>query len=101
HRELVDAAFVINPDAGGIELDHGKAVVADVEATEKVYSDFQVTVLNPGGHSSRPRPDNAIYELTTALNKLAAYSFPFELNGVTRAYFEALTKQEKGQTAAD
>jgi len=101
HRDLVDAAFVINPDSGGIELEQGKPVVADVEATEKVYADFQVTALNPGGHSSRPRPDNAIYELTAALNKLAAYSFPFELNGVTRAYFEALSKQEKGQTAED
>jgi acetylornithine deacetylase/succinyl-diaminopimelate desuccinylase-like protein len=101
HRDLVDAAFVINPDSGGIELENGKAVVADVEATEKVYADFQVTAVNPGGHSSRPRPDNAIYELTTALNKLAAYSFPFELNGVTRAYFEALAKQETGQTAQD
>jgi acetylornithine deacetylase/succinyl-diaminopimelate desuccinylase-like protein len=101
HRDLVDAAFVINPDAGGIELDHGKAVTADVEATEKVYSDFQITALNPGGHSSRPRPDNAIYELTTALNKLAAYSFPFELNGVTRAYFETVARQQKGQVAAD
>jgi acetylornithine deacetylase/succinyl-diaminopimelate desuccinylase-like protein len=101
HRELVDAAFVINPDSGGIELEKGKPVVADVEATEKVYADFQVTAVNPGGHSSRPRPDNAIYELTTALNKLAAYSFPFELNGVTRAYFEALTKQENGKTVED
>jgi len=101
HRDLVDAAFVINPDSGGIELEHGKAVVADVEATEKVYADYQITATNPGGHSSRPRPDNAIYDLTTALNKLAAYSFPFELNGVTRAYFEALSKQEKGHTASD
>jgi acetylornithine deacetylase/succinyl-diaminopimelate desuccinylase-like protein len=101
HRELVDAAFVINPDSGGIELEQGKPVAADVEATEKVYADFQVTALNPGGHSSRPRPDNAIYELTAALNKLAAYSFPFELNGVTRAYFEALVKQEPPPTAAD
>jgi acetylornithine deacetylase/succinyl-diaminopimelate desuccinylase-like protein len=101
HRDLVDAAFVINPDSGGIELENGKAVVADVEATEKVYADFQVTAINPGGHSSRPRPDNAIYELTSALNKLAAYSFPFELNGVTRSYFEALSKQESGQTVAD
>jgi len=101
HRELVDAAFVINPDSGGIELEHGKPVVADVEATEKVYADFQITALNPGGHSSRPRPDNAIYELTSALNKLAAYSFPFELNGVTRAYFEALTKEEPAATVAD
>jgi acetylornithine deacetylase/succinyl-diaminopimelate desuccinylase-like protein len=101
HRDLVDAAFVINPDAGGIELDHGRAIVADVEATEKVYADYQVTALNPGGHSSRPRPDNAIYELTTALNKLAAYSFPFELNEVTRTYFENLEKQETGQTQLD
>jgi acetylornithine deacetylase/succinyl-diaminopimelate desuccinylase-like protein len=101
HRDLVDAAFVINPDAGGIELDHGRTVVADVEATEKVYADYQVTAVNPGGHSSRPRPDNAIYELTAALNKLATYSFPFELNEVTRTYFKNLAGQEKGQSAQD
>ena len=101
HRDLVDAAYVINPDSGGIELNHGKPVVAAVEATEKVYADYQVTATNPGGHSSLPRKDNAIYELTGALNKLAAYSFPFELNGVTRAYFEALAKQEPATTAAD
>ena len=101
HRELVDAAFVINPDSGGVELDHGRAVVADVEATEKVYSDFQVTAVNPGGHSSRPRPDNAIYELTTALDKLAAFTFPFELNEVTKTYYKNLVGQETGQTAAD
>jgi acetylornithine deacetylase/succinyl-diaminopimelate desuccinylase-like protein len=101
HRELVDAAYVINPDAGGVELDHGRAVVADVEATEKVYSDFQITAANRGGHSSLPRPDNAIYELTTALNKLAAYAFPFEMNEVTRTYFTNLAGQETGQTAAD
>jgi acetylornithine deacetylase/succinyl-diaminopimelate desuccinylase-like protein len=101
HRELVDAAWVINPDSGGVELDHGRAVVADVEATEKVYSDFQLTATNPGGHSSRPRPDNAIYELTAALDRLAAYTFPFELNEVTRTYFKNLAAQETGQTAAD
>jgi acetylornithine deacetylase/succinyl-diaminopimelate desuccinylase-like protein len=101
HRDLVDAAFVINPDSGGVELDHGRAVVADVEATEKVYSDFQVSATDRGGHSSIPRPDNAIYELTTALNKLAAYAFPFELNEVTRTYFKNLAGQETGQTAAD
>ena len=101
HRDLVDAAYVINPDSGGIELDHGRAVVADVEATEKVYADYEVTATNPGGHSSRPRPDNAIYELTTALSKLQAYTFPFELNPVTRTYFESLAKHEAGQMADD
>jgi acetylornithine deacetylase/succinyl-diaminopimelate desuccinylase-like protein len=101
HRDLVDAAFVINPDAGGVELVHGRAMVAAVEATEKVYSDYQVTAVNRGGHSSLPRPDNAIYELTAALNKLEAYTFPFELNEVTRAYFSELAGQETGETAAD
>jgi len=101
HRDLVDAAFVINPDSGGVELDHGRAIVADVEATEKVYSDFQVTAVDRGGHSSLPRPDNAIYELTTALNKLAAYSFPFEMNEVTRTYFKNLSEREPAQSAAD
>jgi acetylornithine deacetylase/succinyl-diaminopimelate desuccinylase-like protein len=101
HRELVDAAYVINPDSGGVELDHGRAVVADVEATEKVYSDYQITATNRGGHSSLPRLDNAIYELTAALGKLAAYAFPFEMNEVTRTYFTNLAGQETGQTAAD
>ena len=99
HRDLVDAAFVINPDAGGVELDKGRAIVADVEATEKVYADYQITASNRGGHSSLPRPDNAIYELTTALNKLASYSFPFEMNEVTRVYFGNLAKQETGEMA--
>ena len=101
HRELVDAAYVINPDAGGVDLDHGRAVVAAVEATEKVYSDFQITATDRGGHSSLPRPDNAIYELMGALNKLAGYTFTFELNEVTRTYFTNLAAQESGQTAAD
>jgi acetylornithine deacetylase/succinyl-diaminopimelate desuccinylase-like protein len=101
HRDLVDAAFVINPDSGGVELDKGRAVVADVEATEKVYADYQLTTADRGGHSSIPRPDNAIYELTADLNKLAAYAFPFEMNEVTRTYFTNLAAQETGQNAAD
>jgi acetylornithine deacetylase/succinyl-diaminopimelate desuccinylase-like protein len=101
HRELVDSAFVINLDAGGIQLERGRPVVAAVEATEKVYSDFQITAVNRGGHSSLPRSDNAIYELTTALNKLAAYTFPFELNNVTRAYLGKLAEQENPQAATD
>jgi acetylornithine deacetylase/succinyl-diaminopimelate desuccinylase-like protein len=101
HRDLVDAAYVINPDSGGIELEHGRPVVAEVEATEKVYADYQVTVTNRGGHSSLPRPDNAIYELASALGRLAAYTFPFELNEVTRTYFTNLARNETGETASD
>jgi len=101
HRNLVDAAYVINPDAGGVDLEEGRPVVAEVEATEKLYADYQITASNRGGHSSLPRPDNAIYELTTALNRLAAYTFPFELNGVTRTYFKNVAANEKDETAAD
>ena len=101
HRDLVDAAYVINPDSGRVQLDHGRAEVATVEATEKIYSDYVVTATNRGGHSSLPRPDNAIYELMDALNKLAGYSFPFELNEVTRTYFKNLAARESGQEAAD
>ncbi len=93
HRpELMRADFVLNPDAGGVELRHGRAVEMDVEATEKTYADFRVTATNPGGHSSLPRKDNAIYELMGALEKLEARPFPVELNPVTRASLEATEK---------
>ena len=73
----------------------------NVDATEKLYADFQLTATNPGGHSSLPVPDNAIYHIADALTRLQAYTFPFELNAVTRAYFARMSTLESGQTAAD
>lgn len=101
HRDLVEAEYVLNPDGGGVDLEHGKAVSVDVDATEKLYGDYQLTVTNPGGHSSLPVPDNAIYHLADALTRLQHYQFPFELNTVTRAYFERLSTIETGEKAAD
>jgi len=76
-----------------VELRDGKATTMGVEATEKLYADFRLTTSNRGGHSSEPRPDNAIYELMHALEKLeAATPFPMELNGVTRAELEEIAK---------
>ena len=93
HRpDLMRADFVINPDAGGLELREGIPSEFDVEATEKLYADFEVTATNPGGHSSQPRPDNAIYELVHALAKLEASPFPVELNAVTRSELEEKAK---------
>ena len=92
HRELIDAEMVFNHDGGGILSDHGKPVMMTVDATEKLYADFQVSVTNPGGHSSLPRPDNAIYALADGLARLQNYQFPFELNEVTRAYYERTAK---------
>ena len=101
HRDLIDAGFALNPDAGGLNTAKGKPVSLGVEATEKLYADFRLTVTNPGGHSSLPTKDNAIYHLAAALEKLQAYRFPVELNSVTRGYFQAMAKLETGQKAAD
>lgn len=98
HRNLIDADFVLNPDAGGVTTEHGKPIDVDVEATEKLYADFQLTVLNPGGHSSLPFPDNVIYRLADALGRLERSSFPFELNAVTRAYFERMAQIETARS---
>ncbi len=101
HRDLVDAGFALNADAGGLNTEKGKPVNVGVEATEKLYADYRLTVTNPGGHSSLPKKDNAIYHLADALGRLEAYQFPFELNVVTREYFQAMEKIEKGEVAAD
>ena len=100
-RDLIDADFALNPDSGGVELDGNKPVRMGVEATEKLYADFEVTATNPGGHSSLPIPDNAIYHVADALARLEKSPFPFELNAVTRAYLEETAKHEQGQKAAD
>ena len=87
HREMIDAEFILNPDAGDFEMDKGKHLVVGIQASEKLYTDFQLELRNKGGHSSLPEPDNAIYQLAEALTRLEHYTFPFELNEVTRAYF--------------
>jgi len=99
-RDLIDAEFVLNHDGGEVQMDHGKALAFVVDATEKLYSDYEVVTTNPGGHSSLPRPDNAIYELSHALTNLENHKFPFELNTVTRAYYEHLASVEP-QRASD
>jgi acetylornithine deacetylase/succinyl-diaminopimelate desuccinylase-like protein len=101
HRELVDAQFVINHDGNSITSDQGKALFFEMDGTEKVYADYRLTATNPGGHSSLPVPDNAIYHITAALDRLSHYEFPFELNSVTRAYYERMSTIETGQRAAD
>lgn len=101
HRDLIDAEFVLNPDSGGVVTDHGKPLTVEFEATEKLYADYQVLATNAGGHSSVPKPDNAIYHVADALGVLEKSPFPFELNAVTREYFGQMAKIQTGQTAAD
>jgi acetylornithine deacetylase/succinyl-diaminopimelate desuccinylase-like protein len=98
--ELMRAEFVINPDGEGPTLRDGKATELLVEATEKTYADYRLIATNPGGHSSEPRPDNAIYELMHALLKLEATPFPVELNNVSRSELDEMAKVSPPATAA-
>jgi acetylornithine deacetylase/succinyl-diaminopimelate desuccinylase-like protein len=101
HRDLVDADFALNPDSGGVTTEGGKALAVEVASAEKLYADFELKATNAGGHSSLPVPDNAIYHVADALGRIEHMVFPFELNAVTRAYFENLAKVESKENAAD
>jgi acetylornithine deacetylase/succinyl-diaminopimelate desuccinylase-like protein len=100
-RDLIDAQFVLNHDGNSITSDRGKALFFEMDATEKVYGDFLLTATNPGGHSSLPVPDNAIYRISAAVERLSRHEFPFELNSVTRSYYERMSDIETGPRAAD
>lgn len=96
-RDLVDAEFALNADAGGGAFTKDMTPLGfGIQTSEKMFQSFWFTARNPGGHSSRPRPDNAIYDLATALKKLEAHRFTPILNETTRAYFQYRQKQEKG-----
>ncbi len=93
HDWVRKAEFAINTDAGGGALtEDGKPVMYMIQGAEKTYASFRLTVRNPGGHSSRPRSDNAIYDLAQALLKIRAYDFPAMSNAITRGYFATLGK---------
>ena len=99
HRDLIDAEFALNSDAGGgvLDDDTGKPLFFSLQAAEKTYADFTLTARNPGGHSSLPRPDNAIYDLATALGKVQAYAFPVMSNDITIGSFRAAGKTTPGE----
>src|SRR5438876_650990 len=102
HRDLINAEFALNTDAGGGILRDGKAVTFEVQASEKVYATYVLEATDKGGHSSLPRPaDNPIYRIAGALNRLATFSFPVKLNEVSRAYFERAAALEAGSLADD
>jgi acetylornithine deacetylase/succinyl-diaminopimelate desuccinylase-like protein len=92
-RDLIDAELALNEGGAG-QMKNGKYLINQVQASEKVYQDFRVESRNPGGHSSRPIRDNAIYHLSDALARLAKFDFPVSLNEVTRTYFERMAPFE-------
>jgi acetylornithine deacetylase/succinyl-diaminopimelate desuccinylase-like protein len=100
HRALIDAEFAINEGGGG-QLKNGRRVLNEVQASEKVYLDFTLETTNPGGHSSLPVKENAIYRLAQGLTRLGQFQFPVKLNEVTHGFFRKSAAFEKGQTALD
>jgi acetylornithine deacetylase/succinyl-diaminopimelate desuccinylase-like protein len=91
HRDLIDAAYALNEGGGG-EIKDGKYIANEVQVSEKTYQSFQLETTNPGGHSSRPSKDNAIYHLAAALDRLARFDFPAKLDDGTRAMLLALSR---------
>lgn len=102
-RDAITAnvGYVLNADAGGGELHDTKPLAMDVQAAEKVFQTYTLTVRNKGGHSSLPEKDNAIYRLAAALGRVGAYEFPFQTNGVTRQYFARSADLNSGDLAAE
>jgi acetylornithine deacetylase/succinyl-diaminopimelate desuccinylase-like protein len=102
HRDLVDAEYALNADAGGGVLDEqsGKALYFGFQTAEKTYADFSLTARNPGGHSSQPRADNAIYDLAAALTRLAQYKLPVRYNDTTLASLRMAGKLTPGELGA-
>ena len=98
HRQLIDADFALNADAGNATLDEnsGLPLFFSLGTAEKSYASYDLTVTNPGGHSSLPRADNAIYELADALKKVQAYHFPIMWNDTTLGYFKGIGKLTPG-----
>jgi acetylornithine deacetylase/succinyl-diaminopimelate desuccinylase-like protein len=96
--DLAEAEFALNSDAGGGDLDsNGKAITYNIQAAEKTYATWEITVRNPGGHSSRPREDNAIYDLADAIRKIQEYMFPVRYSDMTLAYFRETGAQRGGE----
>jgi acetylornithine deacetylase/succinyl-diaminopimelate desuccinylase-like protein len=98
HRDLIDADFALNSDAGNGTLDEatGLPLFFSLGTAEKSYASFDVTATNPGGHSSQPRVDNAIYDLADALKKVQAYRFPIMWNDTTLGYFKGIGQLTPG-----
>jgi acetylornithine deacetylase/succinyl-diaminopimelate desuccinylase-like protein len=101
HHDLVDAGLVINPDGASGEIKDGKRLDFAVETSQKTYVTYHMEVTNRGGHSSEPRPDNAIYQLAEGLTKLSKFQFPYKTNATTRLYFQRRALLESGAARAD
>jgi acetylornithine deacetylase/succinyl-diaminopimelate desuccinylase-like protein len=101
HRELIEAAFALNVDAGDPVIKNGKFLLRSLQTSEKIYQGFSLEVSDKGGHSSLPTPYNAIARLADAIGRVSRFTFPVRLTETTRIFFERSANLETGETASD
>ncbi len=101
NRDAVQASLALNEGGSGRMDENGKRIALEIQSGEKIYQDFKLEITNPGGHSSRPTKNNAIYKLSQALLNIGAYDFPVAMSPVTRGYFAAMSSLTPGPLSAD
>lgn len=101
HRDLVNAALVVNPDGGEAGFKDGRKLYVAVQTSEKIYVTFALETTDKGGHSSRPTAENPIYRLAAGLDRLAKFRFPLHLTETTRLYFRQRAEIETGPLQSD
>jgi acetylornithine deacetylase/succinyl-diaminopimelate desuccinylase-like protein len=100
HRDLIDAEYALN-EGGESQMKEGTYLLNAIQASEKVYQSFRLEVHSPGGHSSRPLNDNAIYHLAEGLTRLSKFQFPAHMTEATTEYYKRMALLTSGQTAND
>ncbi len=102
HRDLLDADFALNADAGNATLDEatGRPLFLSLGTAEKTYASYELTTHSPGGHTMEPGPHNAIYDLAAALRRIQDYHFPVQWNDTTRQYFQGISARTGGELGA-
>jgi acetylornithine deacetylase/succinyl-diaminopimelate desuccinylase-like protein len=101
HRDLIEAAFALNVDAGDPVIKNGKPLLRSLETSEKIYQSFALEVTDKGGHSSLPTPYNAIARLADAIGRVSRFTFPVRLTETTQLFFERSASLDTGQIASD
>ena len=101
HRQLLNADIAFNTDGGSVRLIDGRPAVFEVQASEKIYADYQLEATDVGGHSSLVRAENPIYTLAAALTRIGEHQFPLHVSDVTRMFLQRSAAIESGQTAID
>ena len=101
HRDLIDAAFALNVDAGDPVIKNGRPLLRSLQTSEKIYQSFSLEVTDKGGHSSLPTPYNAIARLADAISRVSRFTFPVRLTETTKIFFERSASLDTGETAAD